>query len=408
VSQAFALAAARVATPTELLQPGFVVVSRGLVEQVGAGLPPEGLPVADLGDRLVAPGFVDQHVHGGGGAQVNCPTEQEVEASVRRLARFHAGHGTTSLLATTVSDTPAALRAAVRGVAAVVAGGAQPARAQDLGANVLGSNLEGPWISRSKAGAQFPGAIRPPSVDELEDLLAQSDGTLRMLTVAPEVAGALEVVKAARSQGVVASVGHTDADYDQARDAFDAGASNVTHLFNAMGPIHHRRPGPVVAALEDERVWLEVIADGVHVHPALISLVSTVAPSRLILVTDAIGATGNPAGQYRLGPLDVVVQGNRAVLADHPETVAGSVLTMDRALAFSVQAAGVPLLDALQAASLRPATVLGATAKGRLQRGADADMVVLDPDLSLAATVIGGEAVHDPHGLLRLAPPPGT
>jgi len=399
---AFALAAARVATPTELLRPGYVVVRGGSVEEVGAGRPPARLPVADVGERLLAPGFVDQHVHGGGGSEVNCATEEEVVASVRRMARFHAAHGTTAFLATTVSDSPGALRTAVEGVAAVVTeqqrGGAD---GSGRGADVLGCNLEGPWISRSKAGAQYPGAIRPPSVSELEDLVASAGGTLRMVTIAPEVDGALELVKVACANGVVASVGHTDADYETAKAAFDAGATNVTHLFNAMGQIHHRRPGPVVAALEDERVWLEMIADGVHVHPALISLVFAVAPSRLVLVTDAIGATGNPPGRYRLGPLEVVVTGTRAVLADRPETVAGSVLTMDRAVAFSVQTAGVPLLAALQAASLRPASVLGAASKGRLQAGSDADVVVLDDSFCLVATMVGGQVAYDPGGLLR-------
>ncbi len=350
----------------------------------------------------MAPGFIDQHVHGGGGAEVNCATGEEVVVSVLRLARFHATHGTTALVATTVSDSVIALRTAVEGVAVLAAGlGRAETDGVGRGADVLGTNLEGPWISPAKAGAQFPGAIRPPSVSELEDLADRSRGTLRMVTFAPEAEGALDLVRAACSHGVVSSVGHTDADYETTRAAFEAGATNVTHLFNAMGPIHHRRPGPVVAALADERVWLEIIADGVHVHPALISLVANAAPERLVLVTDAIGATGNAPGHYRLGPLEVAVTGTRAVLADRPETVAGSVLTMDRAVAFCVQVAGLPLLVALQAATLHPATVLGAARKGRLQRGADADMVVLGRDLSLVATLVGGEVVHDPSGLFE-------
>jgi N-acetylglucosamine-6-phosphate deacetylase len=400
VIRRFAIAAHRVATPTQLLQPGFVVVDGRSVQDVGPGPPPEGIPVADLGERIVAPGYIDQHVHGGGGAEVNCATGEEVVKSVLRLARFHATHGTTSLLATTVSDSVPALRTAVEGVAEVVEKAAQPrANGAGGGAGVLGANLEGPWISPAKAGAQFPGAIRPPSVPELEDLVARSRGTLRMVTFAPETEGALDLVRVARAHGVVPSVGHTDADYETTRAAFEAGATNVTHLFNAMSPIHHRRPGPVVAALADERAWLEIIADGVHVHPALISLVANAAPERLVLVTDAIGATGSAAGHYRLGPLEVVVTGTRAVLAERPETVAGSVLTMDRAVAFCVQVARLPLLVALQAATLHPATALSAAKKGRLRRGADADMVVLDGDLSLVATIIGGEVVHDPTGV---------
>ena len=176
------------------------------------------------------------------------------------MAQFHATHGTTALVATTVSDSPEALRTAVEGVAAV---------ALVPGAAVLGSNLEGPWIARSRAGAQFPGALRPPSIAEFHDLVARSQGTLRLVTVAPELDGALKLITAARAAGVVVAIGHTDADYETATAAFEAGARHATHLFNAMAPIHHRRPGPVTATLADDRVYLEIIADGIHIHPAV-------------------------------------------------------------------------------------------------------------------------------------------
>ncbi len=391
----FVLAAARVATPTELLENGFVVIEGGSVSEVGRGSAPTTTTTVDLGDMLIAPGFVDVHVHGGGGAQVNCATREEVEASVRSMARFHAMHGTTALLATTVSDSPEALRAAVEGVAAVAS-----APRTGPGAVVLGSHLEGPWIARSRAGAQFVPALRSPSLTELDDLVARGDGTVRLVTIAPELEGSLELITAARSAGVVVSIGHTDADYATTKLAFDAGARHATHLFNAMAPVHHRRPGPIAAALGDERVSLEIIADGVHIHPALIALVATLAPERLVLVTDAIGATGAAPGLHRLGPLEVFVTDGRAVLAGNAETVAGSVLTMDKAVALAVDVARVPLLTALQAASLHPARVLGEHRKGRLIPGADADLVVLDRRLSLVATVIGGQVVYDPTGLL--------
>jgi N-acetylglucosamine-6-phosphate deacetylase len=387
----FTLRCARLATPIELIEDGFLVVEDSSVLDVGRGRPASGSRVVDLGDVLVAPGFVDVHVHGGGGYEVNCATRDQVEASVWKMASFHRRHGTTALVATTVSDSPEALRAAIEGVASV---------ATSPGSGVLGSNLEGPWISPSRAGAQFPGALRLPDAADLEDLLARARGTLRMLTLAPELDGALEVIAAARDAGVVVSIGHTDADYEIARAAFDAGATHVTHLFNAMAPIHHRRPGPVAAALADPRVCLEIIADGVHIHPALISLVAAVAPGRLVLVTDAIGATGTGPGRHRLGPQEVFVSDGRAVLADHEETVAGSVLTMDRAVKVAVTTAHVPLLTALQAASLRPATVLGERLKGHLEPGCDADLVVLDRDLAVLATILGGRVAYDPHGVL--------
>jgi N-acetylglucosamine-6-phosphate deacetylase len=406
----FALLAARVATPTELLENGFVVIEGGSVSEVGSGAPPATATAVDLGDMLIAPGFVDVHVHGGGGAQVNCPTREEVETSVRSMARFHARHGTTALLATTVSDSPEALRAAVEGVAAVAtadrgdlaSGNPRPGRLSqdDPGAVVLGSHLEGPWIARSRAGAQFVPALRPPSVAELDDLVARGRGTVRLVTIAPELEGVLDLIGAAVSAGVVVSIGHTDADYATTKLAFDAGASHATHLFNAMAPVHHRRPGPIAAALGDERISLEIIADGVHIHPALIALVATLAPERLVLVTDAIGAAGAAPGLHRLGPLEVLVKDGRAVLAGNSETVAGSVLTMDKAVALTVDVASVPLLTALKAASLHPAKVLGEHRKGRLSPGADADLAVLDRQLDVVATVVGGKVVYDPTGLL--------
>ena len=355
---------------------------------------------------LIAPGFVDLHVHGGGGAQVNCATREEVEVSVRSMARFHARHGTTALLATTVSDSPQALRTAVEGVAAVATAPRGEQRSghlgqEGLGAVVLGSHLEGPWIARSRAGAQFAPALRPPSVAELDDLVARASGTVRLVTIAPELEGALDLITTAVSAGTVVSIGHTDADYATAKLAFDAGASHATHLFNAMAPIDRRRPGPIAAALGDERVSLEIIADGVHVHPALIALVATLAPERLVLVTDAIGAAGAPPGLHRLGPLEVLVTDGRAVLAGNAETVAGSVLTMDKAVALAVDVAGVPLLTALQAASQHPANVVGEHRKGRLTPGAEADLVVLDRRLGLVATVVGGQVAYDPTGLLN-------
>lgn len=435
----YVLRAGSVATPDEIVPDGFVVIAGDVIAEVGRGHPPAGAgPIIDLGDVLVAAGFVDVHVHGGGGAQVNCPTRHEVEQAVRAMARFHATHGTTSFLATTVSDGPAALRVAVEGIAAVATGapvgrengqaraealagdgapltgdgpavgdGRRPADSNpsrdgrgSIAATLLGSHLEGPWIAPSRAGAQSPTAIRPPSLAELHELLTLGRGTVRMVTIAPELPGAHELIAAARSAGAVVSIGHTDADYETAVSAFDSGARHATHLFNAMAPIHHRQPGPVTAALADKRVTLEIIADGVHIHPALIALVARIAPERLVLVTDAIGATGTTPGRHWLGPLEVLVTDGRAVLADREETVAGSVLTMDRALALAVKVAEVPLLTALRAASLHPADALGETAKGRLQPGADADMVVLDRGLGLVATIIGGQVAADLHRVL--------
>jgi N-acetylglucosamine-6-phosphate deacetylase len=402
-----ALRAARLATPSALFEPGWLILRNGAVEAVGAGGAPAGAEVVDLGDRILAPGFVDLHVHGGDGAQVNAPSSAEVSGSLATMASFHARHGTTSLVATTVADTPQALLTAVEAVAAAVRAGRGT---RPIAAEILGTHLEGPWLSPARAGAQAPGALRLPDLAELERLIAHSDGTIRILTIAPELPGAADVVTAARAAGIVVSVGHTDADFETTRRAFDDGARHVTHLFNTMPPMHHRRPGPVAAALADPRVSLEVIADGVHLDPVIIHLAALLAGDRLVLVSDATPAAGLAPGRQVLGPIEVIVSGRRVALAGDPATIAGSVLTLDEAVAFTVKEASVPLLTALRAATLTPANVVGAGRKGRIEPGADADLVVLDPDLTLRATVVGGRVAHDPCGLLAvLAPaPPGA
>jgi len=393
-AEAWVLRAEEVLTPQQRLRPGWVAVSGARIDAVGSGCPPPGLAVLDLGARVLTPGFVDLHVHGGDGAQVNGATPEEVAASVETVARCHLRHGTTALLATTVADTPARLTAAVRGVAVA---GAHPA---PEAASVLGAHLEGPWVAPGRAGAQDPQALRAPSVSEFAALLDAARGTVRLVTLAPELPGAFDLIRAAAVQGLVVSVGHTEADWETTKRAFDAGARHVTHLFNAMPGVHHRRPGPVVAALDDPRVSVEIIADGIHIHPAVLARVLAAAPGRVTAVTDAMSATGLPPGRYRLGRLDVILEGSRVALAEAPDTLAGSVLTMDRAVKVLVDA-GVGLPAAVTAATATPARVLGEPTRGRLGPGAEADLVVLERDLSVAAVLRAGRPAHDPQGLLH-------
>ncbi len=381
-------------------RPGWVVVSGPQIDTVGTGPLPPGTPVVDVGDRVIAPGFLDVHVHGGGGAQINGDSPQQVSRSAAAVARFHVRHGTTGLLATTVSDTPQRLVNAVKGIA-------DATRADPAGsARILGAHLEGPWLAAGRAGAQNPAALREPSTAELQALLAASSGTVRMLTIAPELPGAMSVIRAAADAGVIVSVGHTGAAAQTAAAAFDAGARHVTHLFNAMLGLHHRRPGPVGAALTDARVSVEVIADGVHLHPSVLAVVCAAAGNRVVAVTDAMAAAGLGPGRYELGGLEVVVDGQRATLADQPQTLAGSLLTMDRAVATLV-AAGVSLRAAITAATTTPADLLGEARKGRIEPGADADLVILEPDLTVAATMVAGRAAYDRANLLGAVSRPG-
>ena len=367
----------------------------------------ERADVVDLGARLIAPGFVDVHVHGGDGAEVNGSSADDVARSVTRVAAFHASHGTTAMLATTVTDTPERLAASVAGIARAARTTAPS------GARILGSHLEGPFLAPGRAGAQNPAHLRAPDRDELRRLLELGEGTVRLVTLAPELPGADALIADCLEAGAVVALGHTNADEEAARRAFAAGASHVTHLWNAMAPLHHRRPGLVGAALADPTVTVEVICDLHHVSPSVVALTARLAPGRVVLVTDAISATGAGPGRYTLGALPVVVEDGRASLAEDPDTLAGSVLTMDAAVRNAAGAVGIKRPAALRAATSTPASVLhdtqgsrgaltvgtlaiGALTVGTLAVGALADIVVLEPTLAVAATLVGGRPVHDP------------
>ncbi len=379
-----------VVTPSEVLDPGYVAVSDGRITAVGPGRPPAALvrqaSVIEGGGRWVVPGFIDVHVHGGDGAQVNGDSIGEVVASIATIARFHARHGTTSLLATAVSDTSRRLETTVEGVAEFM-------RVGGGGARVLGTHLEGPWLARAKMGAQNPATLRDPSLDELRRLLEAGKGSVRLVTIAPELPSAPELVAAAVAEGVRVAVGHTDATYEQVVAAFDAGASHATHLFNAMAPLHHRRPGPVAAALLDERVTLELLADLAHVHPAVLELVFRLAPGRVAAVSDAVQVAGLEPGNYELGGIEVRLEGSRVSLAGDPATLAGSALTMDRALRNLVEVAGLGVPEAVRAASTTPAAVTGMHDIGVIRVGAVADLALLGDDFRCEATMVGGHLI---------------
>ena len=383
----------RVATSGRLDDDGWVLVEGERIAAVGTGEPPAGTVVANLAGALIAPGLIDVHVHGGGGHQVAGDTPEQVRAEIVAVGRHHVRHGTTGLVATTVSDTPERLVAAARGVALAM----RDRRAGDPA--VLGLHLEGPWLAASRAGAHSPERLRDPDPAELHALAAAAGGALRLVTFAPERPGAAALLAAGVAAGVTMSVGHTEADHATVAAAFAAGARHVTHLGNAMPSLDRRAPGPLGAALADRHATLEVIADGAHVHPGFLSLVAAVAPDRLVAVTDATAGCGMPPGRYRLGGLDVVVDGGRAVLADHPTTLAGSVLTMDRAVAGLV-GAGIDVATAVRAATATPAIVAGAVGRGHLRADAVADIVVLDASLAAVATVVGGVVAWDPGGVL--------
>ena len=371
------LANGKVVTPDAVLDPGWIEVVNERIVGVGEGIPARPADV-DLAGRIVVPGFVDTHVHGGGGASYLTATLEDTA----RVAEFHRSHGTTTTFASLVSTTAEELERQVVATADLVVDGV-----------VAGMHLEGPWISEARKGAHDPAYLRPAERAELDRLLALGRGTIRMVTLAPELPGGLDAVRRVCEAGVVAAVGHSDADYATVIAAVDAGATVATHLFNGMPPLHHRAPGPVGALLEDERVTVELIADGMHVHPGVIAVAARSAgPDRVSLVTDAMAAAGMPDGVYDLGHRPVRVE-NGLVMLVSGESIAGSTLTMDAAFRLAVQQAGQTLTQAARMASTTPARTFGLTEVGALQAGLLADLVVLDSELGAAAVMRRGSWV---------------
>lgn len=360
------IAAGAVVLDGRVHRPGWLSVADGRIVGCGAGPPPG--PAEDLGDGVVVPGFIDMHVHGGAGGSYADSSE-----AIRRAVDLHARHGTTGGLASLVTAAPQALLSQVRVLATATRRGL-----------VDGIHLEGPWLSRLHCGAHDSGWLRAPDDAEVDALLAAGDGTIRMVTLAPELPGAVSTIGRLVDAGVVVAVGHTDAGYDQTRAAIDAGATVGTHLFNAMRALHHREPGPVPALLSDPRVTVEVIADGVHLHPAVIRhVVATAGPDRVALVTDAMAAAGAGDGAFTLGGLDVDVSGGVARLRG-TTTIAGSTATMDRLFAAAVGLLGgddEALAAAVGMTSATPARVLDLDGAGVLRTGAAANLVVLDAEM---------------------------
>lgn len=363
-------------TQDGVLDPGWVRLRGSRIEDVGGATPPTG--GVELRGRWVLPGFVDLHVHGGVGASHQSGAPEDVA----QVVELHRRHGTTTMLASLVTAGLDAMQRSTAALAELVQDGL-----------IAGVHLEGPFLAEARCGAHDPALLRPPSPDSLAGLLAAGRGAVRMVTVAPELDGALDAVERLVGAGVLAAIGHTDATYRQTRLAVDAGASVATHLFNGMRPIHHREPGPVVALLGDSGVTVELINDGVHLHPAvLVSALRWAGPGRVALITDAMAAAGAGDGDYALGGRAVHVRGAIARLAGGT-SVAGSTLTMDAALRNAVRA-GVPVPVAAAAAATTPARVLGLDrAVGAVAPGLAADLVILDDDLTVHAVLHHGSWV---------------
>jgi N-acetylglucosamine-6-phosphate deacetylase len=371
------IAAEHVVTPDGVLAPGWIRIADGRIEAVLPGEPP-----APAGRRAhwALPGFIDMHVHGGGGASF---TEGGPD-DARRAAAFHRAHGTTRTLASLVTAPVGLLQRRV----------AMLADLADEGV-IDGIHLEGPFLSAARCGAQDPRYLTAPDVTTFARLHAASRGWLRMITIAPELPGAAEVIRAAAAGGVIAAAGHTDASAEVTAEAIDAGVSHATHLFNGMRPIDHRAPGPA-GPLLDRQVTCEVVADGAHLHDAIVRLAARAAgPGNLVLITDAMAAAGRPDGNYRLGELDVTVSGGVARLAGSTGAIAGSTASMEFVVRRAITAVGLSVSDVARAASTTPARRLGLDGvTGSLRAGLTADIVLLDSEFRLRAVIARGECHH--------------
>jgi N-acetylglucosamine-6-phosphate deacetylase len=363
--------------------PGWVEVDGDRISALGTGAPPRPADVG-LGDAVLVPGFVDIHVHGGAGAAF---PDGDAETALRAV-RFHRAHGSTTMVASLVAAGPDELLKTVDALGELVVEG-----------ELAGVHLEGPWLAEGRCGAHDPRQLRDPDPAELDRLLRAGGRAVRMVTLAPELAGGLDAVRRIVDAGAVAALGHTDASYALTREAIEAGARVGTHLFNAMAPVHHREPGPAVALLEDDRVTVELVTDGLHVHPALWEhVVRSAGTDRVAAVTDAMAAAGMPDGDYHLGAMRVTVAEGVARLAAGSDgragAIAGSTATTDVLFAKVVRHAAVPRAEALRRAvaltATTPARALGLSDVGAIAAGRRADLVVLDPQLRVREIYRGG------------------
>jgi len=380
---------ARALTPTAEIADAGILIREDVIEAIGprSGMTlPAGAQEIRATDKTAIPGFLDVHIHGAGGHDVMEGNATALRAITRKVSEY----GTTSLVATTVTASTDETLRAVEGIAGYIA---HQHETEVPRAEVLGIHFEGPFISKQRRGVHPAEWIQLPSAETLSRFLKAAAGNARILTIAPEVLGAAPCIDAAREAGLVVSMGHTDATYEQARAAMARGARSATHVYNAMRPFTHRDPGVIGAVLTSPDVNAELIADGVHVEEAAMKLLLMAkGAAHVTLVSDGLSATGMPDGKYMLGSLDVIVSGG--ICRNAEGTLAGSTLTLDRALR-NIVALGASLTDAVRMLTLNPATLLGIEfKKGSLRAGADADILLLDEGLHITNVWARGVALN--------------
>jgi N-acetylglucosamine-6-phosphate deacetylase len=374
-------------TPTEAVGHPLVLVEQGQLVEITARSSrqlPAGVSVIDFGDAVIAPGYVDLHIHGSAGYDVMDDSVEALPAIERLIAR----HGVTSYFPTTVSAPMDATLRALERLATAIEKCKREGADSEHRALPLGIHLEGPFISHVRRGAHPPENLLAPTLALFERFWQAARGRIRMMTIAPELEGALEVIAEAARRGVCVSLGHSDADFAATERGIAAGARHATHTFNAMRPLDHRSPGILGAVLTDRRVSADIIADGVHLDPAIVKLFAKAkGAEQTVIITDAISATGMPDGRYRLGTFEVEVRDGKCMTNG---TLAGSVLTMDRAVQNLSRFAEWDLPLAVAAASRNPVRVARIANKGVLAVGGDADFVVLSSAGEVLRTFVGG------------------
>jgi N-acetylglucosamine-6-phosphate deacetylase len=384
-----AITAATLFTPLERIEPPLLLVEDGSIVEVTSRARrelPGNCSTVDFGDGILAPGFIDIHIHGGAGHDV-METGADPLPAVEKLL---AGHGVSSYFPTTVTAPLDTTLAALERLAGAIEAAGKNPNSDGQRARPLGIHLEGPFISHVRRGVHPPENLLVPSLPAFDRFWQAARGHLRVITIAAELPGAMEVIAEASRRGVCVSLGHSDADLNAARAAVTAGARHATHTFNAMRPLDHRDPGILGEVLTDDRVSADIIADGIHLDPAVVDLfIRAKGAEGTVLISDATAATGMPDGCYRLGSLEVEVKDGRCTAGGK---LAGSVLTMDRAVRNVMQFARWDLQQTLRLATLNPARVTGLSTQGELKPGARADLVVLSPTGEVRNTIIGGAA----------------
>ncbi|MDD5013791.1 MAG: N-acetylglucosamine-6-phosphate deacetylase [Atribacterota bacterium] len=375
-------------TPFNLFSSKAIIVEKGRIKEI---VNREELSTATLigaeviegKDKFITPGYIDIHVHGGGGSDV---MDGDYEA-INQIAIAHSRFGTTSFLPTTMTMSKDKIIRSLRSICEAVKKGT-------AGAEILGIHMEGPYINPEKKGAQKEEDIKKVSLEEFLEFNQASGNLIRLVTIAPEMPGAIDFIRWLHQQGIIVSVGHSNATYKQVQEGIQAGLSHVTHIFNAMRGLHHREPGVVGVALSSPKLIVEMIADGIHLHPMVLKMLTQIKESeKLVLITDAMRAAGIKDGNYDLGGQEVTVSKRQARLKDG--TLAGSVLTMEKAVKNMVNRVGVQLPKAIQMASFNPAKSIGIDdKKGSLEPGKDADIVILNKNLETELTMVAGKVVY--------------